>query len=601
MLILMESISVTLLVGAGLVVLSILASAYATRLGAPVLLIFLILGMLAGQDGPGGIVFNDFHLTYMVGSVALALILFDGGLRTTRTVFRLALWPGLSLATVGVLITAVIVAFVAYEVLSFGTVEGLLLGAILASTDAAAVFLLLSRGNRALNMRVQATLEAESGMNDPMAVFLTISCVEWLLHAGEAGPLMVALSLVLQMAGGAAFGLLGGWALRWLIDRIELAVGLYPILVAAGALVLFAAANAVGASGFLAVYLAGIVMGSKPFRAQQMVIRFHDGLVWLAQVVMFLLLGLLVTPTEFLPLTIPSLVIAFALIFVARPLAVLVSLLPFRFDRPSLAFISSVGLRGAVPIFLGCLPVLAGLPNGRIYFDVAFVMVLLSLVVQGWTAPALAKALGLEVPAEPEPEASRLFELPDAADRDILGWRIPEGSNALDYSPSTLPLPPRTGSLGVVREGRILPPTEPGKLEADDYVILLVPPEQRHAVDKLFAAGGSEGDQIEGLGEFMFDPTASFELIAKEYGLPLPADAKGLTVGDWLARRIGRLPVVGDRVKLAPVELTVRATEGDRITLVGLELEEARARLPLLRWIERMRRKMGGRRGRNED
>jgi cell volume regulation protein A len=432
-------------------------------------------------------------------------------------------------------------------------------------------------------------------MNDPMAVFLTISCVQWLLHASEAGPLVVVFSLMLQMAGGAAFGLLGGWGMRWLIDRIELDVGLYPILVAAGALVLFAAANAIGASGFLAVYLAGIVMGSKPFRAQQMVIRFHDGLVWLAQVVMFLLLGLLVTPTEFLPLAVPALAIALVLMFVARPLAVVVSLLPFRFDRPSLAFISWVGLRGAVPIFLGCLPVLAGLPNGRIYFDVAFVMVLLSLVVQGWTAPALARSLGLEVPAEPEPDFSRLFELPDAADRDILGWRVQEDSDALDYAPSTLPLPPRTGSLGVVRQGRILPPTEPGKLEPDDYVILLVPPEQRYEVDKLFAVSRHEGELIEGLGAFIFDPSASFELIAKEYGLPLPADAKGLTVGDWLARRIGRLPVVGDRVKLAPVELTVRETKGDRITLVGLELEEARTRLPLLRWLERMRRKLRGR------
>jgi cell volume regulation protein A len=550
---------------------------------------------LAGQDGPGGIAFNDFHLTYMVGSVALAVILFDGGLRTTRTVFRLALWPGISLATIGILITALIVALVADHVLDFSTVEGMLLGSILASTDAAAVFLLLSRGNRVLNMRVQATLEAESGMNDPMAVFLTISCVQWLLHASEAGPLVVVFSLMLQMAGGAAFGLLGGWGMRWLIDRIELDVGLYPILVAAGALVLFAAANAIGASGFLAVYLAGIVMGSKPFRAQQMVIRFHDGLVWLAQVVMFLLLGLLVTPTEFLPLAVPALAIALVLMLVARPLAVVVSLLPFRFDRPSLAFISWVGLRGAVPIFLGCLPVLAGLPNGRIYFDVAFVMVLLSLVVQGWTAPALARSLGLEVPAEPEPDFSRLFELPDAADRDILGWRVQEDSDALDYAPSTLPLPPRTGSLGVVRQGRILPPTEPGKLEPDDYVILLVPPEQRYEVDKLFAVSRHEGELIEGLGAFIFDPSASFELIAKEYGLPLPADAKGLTVGDWLARRIGRLPVVGDRVKLAPVELTVRETKGDRITLVGLELEEARTRLPLLRWLERMRRKLRGR------
>jgi cell volume regulation protein A len=594
----MDAIHDFLLIGAGLVVLSILASAYATRLGAPVLLIFLLLGMLAGEDGPGGIEFDDFHLTYLVGSVALAVILFDGGLRTTRTVFRLALWPGVSLASVGVLVTALGVAGAACYLLGFGPIEGLLLGSIVASTDAAAVFLLLQRGNRDIHSRVRATLEAESGMNDPMAVFLTITCVEWLARADKVGPLAVVLSLAVQMAGGAAFGLLGGRALRALVDRIELAVGLYPVLVASGALVLFAAANAAGASGFLAVYLAGVVMGSKPFRAQQMVVRFHDGLVWLAQVVMFLLLGLLVTPTDLLPVLLPALVIALVLMLLARPLAVLLCLLPFRFDRPSLAFISWVGLRGAVPIFLGCLPVLAGLPQGRVYFDVAFVMVLLSLVVQGWTAPALARALGLEVPAEPETETGRLFELPEASDRDIVGWRVPERSEALGFAPANLPLPPRTGLIGVVRGERILPPNEPGRLAPEDYVILLVPPEQRHAVERLFAAVAAEGAPIEGLGEFVFDPAAPFECIAKEYGLPLPADAKGLTVGDWVARRIGRLPVVGDRVKLAPVELTVRATEEDRITAVGLELEEPKTRLPLLRWLERMRRRLRKWRGR---
>jgi cell volume regulation protein A len=594
----MDAIHDFLLIGAGLVVLSILASAYATRLGAPVLLIFLLLGMLAGEDGPGGIEFDDFHLTYLVGSVALAVILFDGGLRTTRTVFRLALWPGVSLASVGVLVTALGVAGAACYLLGFGPIEGLLLGSIVASTDAAAVFLLLQRGNRDIHSRVRATLEAESGMNDPMAVFLTITCVEWLARADKVGPLAVVLSLAVQMAGGAAFGLLGGRALRALVDRIELAVGLYPVLVASGALVLFAAANAAGASGFLAVYLAGVVMGSKPFRAQQMVVRFHDGLVWLAQVVMFLLLGLLVTPTDLLPVLLPALVIALVLMLLARPLAVLLCLLPFRFDRPSLAFISWVGLRGAVPIFLGCLPVLAGLPQGRVYFDVAFVMVLLSLVVQGWTAPALARALGLEVPAEPETETGRLFELPEASDRDIVGWRVPERSEALGFAPANLPLPPRTGLIGVVRGERILPPNEPGRLAPEDYVILLVPPEQRHAVERLFAAVAAEGAPIEGLGEFVFDPAAPFECIAEEYGLPLPADAKGLTVGDWVARRIGRLPVVGDRVKLAPVELTVRATEEDRITAVGLELEEPKTRLPLLRWLERMRRRLHKWRGR---
>ncbi|MFZ5791971.1 MAG: potassium/proton antiporter [Pseudomonadota bacterium] len=588
----MNAIHDFLLIGAGLVVLSILASAYATRLGAPVLLIFLLLGMLAGEDGPGGIEFDDFRLTYLVGSVALAVILFDGGLRTTRTVFRLALWPGVLLATAGVLVTALAVAIAAIQLLGFSPIEGLLLGSIVASTDAAAVFLLLQRGNRDINQRVRATLEAESGMNDPMAVFLTITCVEWLARADEVGPLAVALSLTVQMAGGAAFGLLGGRALRALVDRIELAVGLYPVLVASGALVLFAAANAVGASGFLAVYLAGVVMGAKPFRAQQMVVRFHDGLVWLAQVVMFLLLGLLVTPTDLLPFLLPALAIALVLMLLARPLAVLLCLLPFRFDRPSLAFISWVGLRGAVPIFLGSLPVLAGLPEGRVYFDVAFVMVLLSLVIQGWTAPAVARALGLEVPAQPEMETGRLFELPEASDRDIVGWRVVENSEALAFAPASLPLPPRTGLIGVVRGERILPPNEPGRLAPEDYVILLVPPEQRHAVERLFAAVAAEGAPIEGLGEFVFDPAVPFERIAKEYGLPLPADAKGLTVGDWVARRIGRLPVVGDRVKLAPVELTVRATEGDRIAAVGLELEEPRTRLPLLRWLERMRARL---------
>jgi potassium/hydrogen antiporter len=586
----LESLNHLILIGAGLIFVSILAGVYSSRLGAPLLLVFLVLGMLAGEDGPGGIMFDDFRIVYLVGSVGLALILFDGGLHTTRTVFRLALWPAVSLATAGVIATALIVGGFGMLVFGLKPLEALLLGSILSSTDAAAVFLLLQRSDRDINRRVRATLEAESGMNDPMAVFLTILTVELLLDPANAEPWQIGLRLAMQLVGGAAIGVGGGLGLRWLINRIEIAVGLYPILAAAGAVAIFSAANVVGASGFLAAYLAGIVMGRQPYRAKQVIARFHDGLIWLVQIAMFLLLGLVVTPSALLPLLLPAVLIAVLLLIVARPVAVWLALLPFRLDWRAKLFVSWVGLRGAVPIFLASIPIVAGLALGPVFFKIAFVVVIMSLLVQGWTALGMARALGLEVPSEPEQaEGATLFELPTSADREIVGYRLRGGCPVLEDGFASLALPKRTRVVGVIREGAIAELAQIERLQIGDYVILLVPPEQQLALDRLFTpVPPRRAKALDALGEFAFASETPASALASQYGLAIELDHPLETLGAYLARRLGAQAVVGDRIKLGEAELVVRALDEERIGEVGLELLAEEERLPAVRLWRRL-------------
>jgi cell volume regulation protein A len=576
-----------ILLSAALVSLSILAGMFSSRLGAPLLLVFLGLGMLAGEDGPGGIVFSDFSLTYLVGSVSLAIILFDGALRTPRATFRIAMWPALSLATVGVVVTAVIAGAVAVLVLGLTPLEGFLVGATVASTDAAAVFLLLHKRGTELKKRVSATLEIESGINDPMAVFLTIACVELLLKPELAVTWHVAASFVIQMGGGAIIGVGGGYALLWLINRIEIASGLYPILAGSCALVVFSGAQIVDASGFLAVYLAGLVLGNHRHRAQAVIARFHDGLAWLAQIAMFLLLGLLVTPSALLDRLAGELIIAVALLLVARPVAVWLCLLPFRFTWQEKAFIAWVGLRGAVPIFLASIPVLFGVPRGMAYFNVAFVVVLFSLVVQGWTVTKAATLLGLELPPPPEPVERLEIELPTGTDREAGGWRVVATSPALAVPFQELSLPKRTRIISVIRDGTLMNRATLERLAVDDYVIALSPPEQTLALDKLFApraAPGGEG----GLGEFVVGAETTLGRVCGLYGVPFEPLDRDKTLAEFLTMRLGETVVVGDRVRVGAMELVVRDVEKDHIAKVGLEFEPETERLPILRLWRRL-------------
>ena len=579
------------LVGAVLVVLAIIAGMFSSRLGAPLLLVFLGLGMLAGEDGPGGIEFSNFHTTYLVGSVALAIILFDGGLRTPRSVLRIALTPALSLATVGVLVTAVAAGVIAVYALNMTPLQGFLVGATVASTDAAAVFILLHAHGTEIARRVSATLELESGINDPMAIFLTIVAVEWQLHPETVLSFHTLLDFVRQMGGGAVIGALGCYILLHGINRVEISTGLYPILAVSGALIVFSGAQLVGASGFLAVYLAGLVLGNNRHRADSVISRFHDGLAWLAQIVMFLVLGLLVNPRDLLNGPAGEVILAIGLILIARPAAVWLSLVPFRFTWQEKAFIAWVGLRGAVPIFLASIPVIAGVPDGMRYFNVAFVVVLFSLVIQGWTVSRAAQVLGLELPPPPEVPDRQEIDLPQSVDRDAAGWNVAPASPALLQPFAALPLPKRTKIIAVIREGALLNRNTLERLQVDDYVIALAPPEQVITLDALFSTPIKRQRRLMPveLGEFVFEAEVKLGQVCAMYGVPFEPLDHGRSLAEFLNDRLEGNVVVGDRVKIGEVELVVRQMNRDHIAKVGLEIEPEAERLPILRFWQRVK------------
>lgn len=589
----MEFANSLILVGAGLVTLSILAGLVSSRIGAPLLLVFLALGMLAGEDGPGGILFNDFQAAYIAGSIALAVILFDGGLRTSRQSLRVAGWPALVLATVGVLVTALLCAGFSMWVLDLDFVQGLLVGSIVASTDAAAVFFLLHLHGLRLKERVGAILEVESGLNDPMAIFLTILCVG-LLEAGASDLTWAAaddfaIEFLIQIAGGAAFGLVGGWLLLQIINRLEIASGLYPIFALAFAMTVFGIAQSVHASGFMAIYLIGLILGNRRHRATQLINRFHDGLAWLAQIMMFLMLGLLVTPHQMVPHLLPALAVAIFLIVVARPIAVVLCLLPFRYGWREIAFISWVGLRGAVPIYLGTIPVLAGVAGAQMFFAVAFVVVLTSLVVQGWTVPAAARRLGLERPPRPAAPLRADLDLPGRSGRDMAAYTVQPFSMATRRRLERLLLPDGVSIVSIIRDGTLQDAKTIQRLAPGDYVLIIAPSEEMELLDRFFAARSQRSARSrpdEMLGEFVLDGEANLGAVADLYEFRVPRNLRAFTVGEFLRRGLLKSPQPGRRLHIGEVEFVVRAVESGVVTRVGLDIEPPPS---ARRWPDQMR------------
>jgi NhaP-type Na+/H+ and K+/H+ antiporter len=383
-----------ILMGGALGVLSILAGLLSRRIGAPVLLVFLGFGILASDDGIGGIAFNDFAVAYLIGSVALAVILFQGGLTTPPALFRLAFWPALLLATVGVALTAGIVGGAIALLTATPIAAALLAGAAAAPTDAAAVTVLLRRVGVVLPGRLSALLEVESGLNDPMSIFLTIMLVHVIVDPAWISVDHAVWLFVQEMAGGAVLGLAGGWVLAWALRRLPIEPALATVLALTGALALFGLAQSVGTSGFLAIYLAGLVTGAATPQRYEDLQRFFDGIAWLSQIVLFLMLGLLVEPRTFPSYFAPAMIAAAVLIFIARPVAVFACLLPCRFGFRETAFASWVGLRGAVPIYLSFLPALADPSRDTPFFAAIFMLVVASLIVQGWTVAPAARLLG---------------------------------------------------------------------------------------------------------------------------------------------------------------------------------------------------------------
>jgi cell volume regulation protein A len=575
--------NVVVLVLAGLVAVSIFSSLLSFRIGAPLLLVFLGVGLLAGDGGIGGIHFDDAGTAYMVGSVALAVVLFDSGFHTPFKTVRMAALPSLSLATVGVLLTAVIVAVPAYFLLGLPWLEGMLLGSIVASTDAAAVFFLLRVGGIHVRDRVRSILEMESGSNDPMAIFLTLVLIRFLVdrstHTGFGG--YIALHLTLEFGMGAIAGAVGGYIIVQAVNRLGIERGLLPIVGLSLALMLFAATSLAGGSGFLAVYIAGLVAGNSRLVAPDTMRRFQDGILWLAQIAMFLTLGLLASPSQFPPLLLPSLGVAFVLIFIARPMAVWVGLLPFRMSRNEIAFVSWVGLRGAVGILLAILPIIAGMENGRLFFNVTFLVVLVSLALQGWTIGPVARWLGQVVPRRIGPVERMELEIPGAA-HELVSYRIV--TNSLVAQGHRLP---RWAAPSlVVRDGRSLLGSSVASFRPGDMVWLFAKPERVPHLDRLFAspAQAAEADR-QFFGDFPIDPRARMDELGLMYGLPIPDEAREITVAQWLEWSLGARPGIGDRVPLGEVELIVRALSlDDAISEVGLAAEPTsvdKPRLPL--------------------
>lgn len=384
-----------ILIAGVLSLLAVLAGLASARIGTPLLLSLIGVGMLAGEDGPGGIPFNNFQGAYLIGSVALAIILFQGGLNTQRGMLRRAFWPAAILATVGVAISAGVVGAAAVALFGLSWPEGLLLGAVTAPTDAAAVSVLLRVSRIAVPSRVIAALEVESGLNDPMSVLLTLVLVGLMTRGSHSGPGDVALLFLEEMGGGAAIGLASGFVLLKTLRWLRPASSVRPLLALGGALTVFGGAQVLGESGFLAAYLAGVVIGNADDSEADSIVRFFDTFGWLAQNALFLMLGLLVTPHKLPPLLLPAFAISVILILLARPIAVAACLAPFRWTVPESAFIAWAGLRGGVPIYLTIIPLLAGVPAGQRLFEVVFVIVIVSVAVQGWTAKRFARLLHL--------------------------------------------------------------------------------------------------------------------------------------------------------------------------------------------------------------
>ncbi|HYO93421.1 MAG TPA: potassium/proton antiporter [Polyangiaceae bacterium] len=563
-----------LLLAGLLMILGILSSKFSARLGLPVLVLFLGLGMLAGSEGVGGIPFENYQLAHAIGTVALAFILFDGGLRTPLANLRMAWKPAAVLATFGVLLTSLVTGLVAMQVLGLSLLEGLLLGSIVGSTDAAAVFGLLGSAGVRLRRRVAATLEVESGVNDPMAVFLTVALIQ--VQTGEIplGP-RLALLFALQMGVGLAVGFGVGKLAVALINRINLAAaGLYPVLTAACGVLAFGLAAVLHGSGFLAIYVAGLVLGNSKIVFQRGTLLFHDGIAWAGQIAMFVVLGLLSTPSALLDVKGSGLLIAVTLILVARPLAVVPLLLPFGFSWRELSLISWLGLKGAVPIILATYPLISGLAAGPRLFNVVFFVVLLSAVIQGGALPWIARMLKVEEPPEPQPPLSLEISSLSDVNAEIVDYPIDEHSRAARRSLRDLALP-ETAVVAMIARGKtLIPPRGSSEILAGDHVFIVVDSESRDPVDRIFARSRG-AEQAPLIAEFPLPGSATAGDLLALYDIQT-GEGADVTLEQLIRRRVPDA-ALGAIVTVGGVRLRVREMRGGRIAIVGLALADEEA------------------------
>jgi cell volume regulation protein A len=474
-----------LLTAGGLLAVSVIFSRASARFSMPVVLIFLVIGMAAGAPHLGGITFTDVPFAFRLGTTALVLILFDGGLNTPMNAVRLTWRPASVLATFGVAGTCAVLAFLAHLV-GFSWPEALLLAAIVSSTDAAMVFSVLRGSGLHLKRRVGATLEVESGINDPMAFMLTLAFTQNLLATGSLDPWLAPLDILLQIAVGLLCGVLIGIGGRRVLARLRVATGLYVAFTVALAFLAFGVPTLAHGSGFLSVYVAGVVLGNGPLPLRTGLFRVHDALAWLSQITMFLVLGLLVNTDGLMQVWWMGLGLAIVLAVVARPIAVWLCLLPFRYTVKETAYISWVGLRGAVPIVLSTFPLLAGAPGSERIFLVVFFIVVVSTILPGSTVAWATRRLKLEAPEPPQPPAVLNIESRQQLTGELLSFYVDDGLAVAGVQLSELSLPEGSAVTLLIRGLDLIPPRGSTTIMPGDHVYIVTRPEDRGYVQLLF-------------------------------------------------------------------------------------------------------------------
>lgn len=613
----MVTLNILYVVASLLIFASIMTSTLSARLGVPLLLFFLGVGMLAGEEGILGIEFAEYNLANFIGQAALACILLDGGLRTSMRSFRVGLKPAVTLASLGVLVTVLVAGIFTTWLLDVDWRLGVLMAAIVGSTDAAAVFSLLRNGGVKLNDRVQATLEIESGANDPLAILLVTVMITLNLDPTSQGIGDIIFMLISQIGIGLVLGLLSGWALSKMLPKVYLADGMYAILILSAGLIVFGITNLLGGSGFLAVYLAGVVIGNTKVRATEHVLRVMDSFAWLSQAVLFVVLGLLVQPSGILEVIHYSLLIFIFLLFVARPIAVFSSLLPFRFGIREIGFISWVGLRGAVPITLAIIPVTMAVPSADLAFNITFGMVILSLLVQGATIPLMSRLFRVWVPTNNEPKAEHEIWVADQANITLYEFEVKQGAFAIGRHPQSISSKFDAQALSLfalVRHNKLVNVNEDTILKMGDVVWYAMRGDDAPSIAKIFNNSATQYQKnSEFYGDWLLSPHARiadlpfYNLAARSLAtnassrLPKPVasaldiftvppqvgamtgidedlvnkltEAKNQTVEEFMMQYFKTEPVKGDEVYLNETwSLIVRDVDGrGRLRGVGLK------------------------------